>query len=152
MGGEDRYLDISAARVGDGLSYTWRDVTDRYLAAEAAQRTATVVESSGEAIMSATLDGVVTSWNPACERLYGYSGSEIIGKPSRPLIPDDRVQDQRAMLDDVKAGQTIENLETLRIRKDGTVIPVPLVVSPIRDAGGTVVGAPSPLRAPALRA
>jgi PAS domain S-box-containing protein len=140
MGGQERYLDISAARVGDGLSFTWRDVTDRRLAIEAAQRTATVLESSGEAIMSATLDGVVTSWNPACERLYGYSGGEIIGKPSRPLIPDDRVQDQRAMLDEVKAGRTIENLETLRIRKDGTVIPVALTVSPIREADGNVVG------------
>ena len=140
LGGQERRYDVRATRVGDGLSYTWRDVTDRYLAAEAAQRTATVVESSGEAIMSATLDGVVTSWNPASERLYGYSSGEIIGKPSRPLIPDELVQGQRAMLAVVKAGRTSENLETLRIRKDGTVIPVALTVSPIRDGAGTVVG------------
>jgi PAS domain S-box-containing protein len=140
MGGQDRYLDISAVRVGDGLSYTWRDVTDRHLAAEAARRTATVVESSGEAIMSATLGGVVTSWNPASEGLYGYSSGEIIGKPSRPMIPDDLVEDQRAMLDAVKAGRTFKDFETSRIRKDGTVIHVALTVSPIRDGAGTVVG------------
>jgi PAS domain S-box-containing protein len=139
-GGQEHRFDIRATQVvGDELAYTWRDVTDRYLAAETAQRTATVVESSGEAIMSATLDGVVTSWNPASERLYGYSSAETIGKSTRPLIPDDVAKDQRAGIEEVKAGRTIE-LETLRIRKDGTVIPVSLTVSPIRDADGTVIG------------
>jgi PAS domain S-box-containing protein len=140
LGGQERRYDVRATRVGDGLSYTWRDVTDRYLAAEAAQRTATVVESSGEAIMSATLDGVVTSWNPASEKLYGYSSGEIIGRPSRPMIPDDLVVEQRAMLDEVKAGRTIKNLEMWRVRKDGTKFPASLTISPILDEDGTVVG------------
>ena len=121
-----------------------RDMTDREKAIKERDqliRLSAVVEFSGEAIISSTLDGIITSWNPAAERLYGYSSEEIIGKSGSLLIPPDRTGELKAILAKVRAGQTVENFETTRVRKDGTVFPVSLTVSPIRDADGAIIGA-----------
>jgi PAS domain S-box-containing protein len=117
-----------------------RDVTEQGIAFEVAQRMAAIVEGSDDAIVSGSLDGLVTSWNPAAERIYGYTSEEIVGKPARVLTPEDRKSEIKAVLANITAGQHVEHLGTRRIRKDGTVFPVSLTVSPIRDADGAIVG------------
>jgi PAS domain S-box-containing protein len=140
MGGQERYYDVRAVRVGDGLSYTNRDVTDRHLAAETAQRMAAIVEHSDDAIIAFTLDGIVTNWNPGAERMYGYSSQEAIGTSIFGRTPKDQVDEISSIVAKVRAGQGGEHIETDRVRKDGTVIPVSFTISPIRDEDGTIVG------------
>jgi PAS domain S-box-containing protein len=120
-----------------------RDMTDRERADKERDRLirlSAVVEFSGEAIISSTLDSIITSWNPAAERLYGYSGEEIVGEHGGSLIPAGRLDELKAIVDEVRAGHTVENLETVRIRMDGSVFPVSLTVSPIYDADGVIIG------------
>ena len=105
------------------------DVTQQLKAVKAAQQTAAVVEYSNDAIVGSTLEGVVTTWNPAAERLYGYSSGEIIGKSGTILTPEDRAGEFFANLATVKDGKTVERLETLRRRKDGTLVPVSVTVA-----------------------
>src|SRR5450631_3268757 len=140
-------VDISLSSSGPGTDGSViaaiRDMTDREKANKEREqliRLSAVVEFSGEAIISSTIDSRITSWNPAAERLYGYSGEEIVGQHGGSLVPPDRTGELKSILDRVRAGQTVENLETTRVRKDGTVIPVSLTVSPIRDADGLVIG------------
>jgi PAS domain S-box-containing protein len=123
-----------------GASAVARDVTEQRRAFEAAQRMAAIVESTDDVMLSGSLDGTITSWNPAAERLYGYSSQEIVGKSINLLIPEDRRGEIKLILAKIEAGQHIEHLETIRVRKDGTAFPVSLTISPIRDADGTVVG------------
>src|SRR5665648_715998 len=123
-----------------GASGVHRDVTEQRQAFETAQRMAAIVESSEDAIIGETLKGVITSWNPAADRMYGYSGEEIVGKPIDLLIPEDRTGEIEAILAKISAGRPVEHLETIRVRRDGTVFPVSLTVSPIRDAEGTIIG------------
>ena len=99
-----------------------------------------IVEYSDEAIITATLDGIITSWNPAAEKIFGYSSEEIIGKSNEPLAPRDRRNEMMAIRVKVRAGQPVEHLETMRVRKDGRVFAVSLSVSPIHNADGAVVG------------
>jgi PAS domain S-box-containing protein len=130
--------DADGAAVG--LSVICRDVTEQRRALEATQRLASIVESSDDAIISGSPDGIIMSWNPAAERMYGYSSAEIIGKPADCLTPADRTSEIETVLEQIKAGQHVEHLSTKRVRKDGTVFPVSLSVSPIRDAEGTIIG------------
>jgi len=109
-------------------------------AAKFVNRMAAVVEYSGDAIIGRGLDDAITSWNPAAERILGYSSQEIIGKSVEILIPEDRVGEGKAILEKAKAGQPVLNFETERIRKDGTVFPVAVSISPVRDVDGTIVG------------
>jgi PAS domain S-box-containing protein len=110
-------------------------------AAKYANRMAAVVEYSGDAIIGRDLDDAITSWNPAAEKILGYSSQEIIGKSAGALIPKDGAGELKAIEAKVRAGKPVEHLETTRVRKDGTVIPVSLTVSPIRDVDGAIVGA-----------
>jgi PAS domain S-box-containing protein len=123
-----------------GASIIHRDMTEHILAFEIAQRMEAIVESSDDAIIGETLDGVITSWNPAAERMFGYSSAEIAGKPATVLTLKDRAGEMHAVLAKISAGQHVESFETKRVRKDGAVFPVSLSVSPIRGAGGAVVG------------
>jgi len=129
------------AGVAVGASVICRDVTQQREALAAAQRMASIVEFSGEAIFGRTLDGIITSWNPAAERMYRYSSEEIVGKPINLLIPEDRAGEIEAILAKISAGQPVEHLETIRVRRDGTAFPVSLSVSPINGTDGAVVGA-----------
>ena len=104
-------------------------------------RLAAIVEYSDDAIIGKTLDGVITSWNPAAERMYGHAGAEVIGKSFRLLSPADRAGEMEVILARIKAGEHIEHFDTVRIRKDGTLFRVSLSVSPICDARGVTVGA-----------
>jgi PAS domain S-box-containing protein len=128
-----------------------RDVTDRKEAElagvqaleeshRASQRLAAIVESSGDAIVSKNLDGVITSWNHAAEHMFGYSASEAIGRSITLIIPHDRLAEEELVLSRIRAGELVE-METLRRHKDGTIVPISLMVSPIKDRHGNIVGA-----------
>ena len=106
-----------------------------------AQHFVAIVESSDDAIISKSLDGVVQSWNRAAEKLFGYEASEMIGRPIRVIIPPDRQAEEDAVLAAVRRGDTVDHFETVRQRKDGSFVPISLTVSPIRDHAGTIVGA-----------
>ena len=102
---------------------------------------ASIVESSDDAIVSKTLDGMVTSWNGGAQRLYGYSAAEAIGKPVAVLIPPDRPNEQQRVLERLKRGEHVEPYETVRVRKNGSLVQVSLTVSPLLDAHGAIIGA-----------
>jgi PAS domain S-box-containing protein len=102
---------------------------------------AAIVESSDEAIVSKTLDGVVTSWNPAAERLFGYSANEVIGRHISILAAPGHEDEMPAILERLRSGQKVERYETVRRRKDGSSVDVSLTVSPIRDEAGRIIGA-----------
>ncbi len=104
---------------------------------------ASIVESSDDAIMSKNLDGTITSWNPAAERMYGYKAAEIIGKPVSLLIHPDHSNEMVNIIERIRLGERVEHYETTRIRKDGSTVAVSLTVSPIHDHRGKVVGASS---------
>jgi two-component system, cell cycle sensor histidine kinase and response regulator CckA len=109
--------------------------------AELRSRLAAIVESSTDAILGKTLDGVITSWNAGAERMYGYTAQEIVGRNVAVLIPADRPGELMPILDKVRRGERLEHFETRRRRKDGTIIDVSVSVSPIRDAAGAIAGA-----------
>jgi PAS domain S-box-containing protein len=104
---------------------------------------ASIVDSSDDAIVSKTLDGVVMSWNRAAEQIYGYTAEEIVGKPITILLSPDRPDEMTEILGRIRGGERIEHYETMRVRKDGKTIAVSLTVSPIYDAQGTILGASS---------
>lgn len=117
------------------------DVSERKSRALAAQRLAAIVESSDDAILSKDLDGTITSWNRGAEQLFGYTGPEAIGQPVTLIIPEDRLDEEPRILARLRRGERIEHFETIRQRKDGSLVDISLTVSPIRADDGTVVGA-----------
>jgi PAS domain S-box-containing protein len=102
---------------------------------------ASIVESSDDAIVSKNLDGVITSWNRGAERIFGYSAEEAIGQPITLVIPQDRQDEERAILTRIRRGERIDHFETVRQRKHGSLIVVSLTVSPVKNAEGKIVGA-----------
>jgi len=104
-------------------------------------RLAAIVESSDDAIVSKDLNGIITSWNRAAAVLFGYTADEVIGKSITILIPPERLSEEDMVLGRIRKGERVEHFDTVRQRKDGTLIPISLTVSPIRDADGTIVGA-----------
>lgn len=102
---------------------------------------AAIIESAEDAIVSKTLDSIVTSWNNGAERVFGYPADEIIGRSITILIPPDRQNEESLILDKIKKGERIEHYETVRMRKDGTLVDVSLSVSPIKSPDGTIIGA-----------
>lgn len=114
---------------------------DRSLVEGAARRLAALVESSNDAIIAKDLDGIITDWNSGAERLFGYSAQEIIGKSVMILIPVERHDEEPAILGRIRAGERVDHYETVRRRKDGSLVDISLTISPIRDGSGRVVGA-----------
>lgn len=108
---------------------------------EIAQHLAAIVESSDDAILTKDLDGTITSWNNAAERLFGYRAAEIVGKPIMLLLPDDRQDEEAPILARLRRGERVRHYETVRRRKDGSLIDISLSVSPLREASGRVIGA-----------
>jgi PAS domain S-box-containing protein len=100
-----------------------------------------IIESADDAIISKTLEGIITSWNRGAERIFGYTADEVIGKPVTILIPPDHLDEEPDILRRIKAGERVEHYETVRLRKDGTPIDISLTVSPIKGADGKVIGA-----------
>lgn len=105
------------------------------------RRLAEIVNSSDDAIITKDLDGVITSWNPGAERLFGYTSSETIGHHVTMLMPPDRHNEEPGILARLRAGERIDHYETIRQRKDGSLIDISLTVSPVKDENGIVVGA-----------
>jgi PAS domain S-box-containing protein len=102
---------------------------------------AAIIESAEDAIVSKTLDSIVTSWNFGAERMFGYTSDEIVGKSITLLIPPDRLNEESLILDKISRGERIEHYETIRVRKDGRLINVSLSVSPIKAPDGKIIGA-----------
>ncbi len=102
---------------------------------------AAIVECSDDAIISKDLNGLITSWNKGAQHLFGYTALEMIGQPIQRLIPDDRFDEEPRILERLRLGQRIDHYETVRRRKDGTLVEISLSVSPIKDRGGRIVGA-----------
>ena len=102
---------------------------------------AAIVASSDDAIVSKTLDGIVTSWNPGAEHMFGYTAKEMIGQPILRLIPSDRREEETQILKQLRAGRRIDQYETVRVTKDGRLLDVSLTISPVKDRKGRLVGA-----------
>jgi len=100
-----------------------------------------IIESADDAVISKTLEGIITSWNKGAERIFGYTADEVIGKPVMILIPADHKDEEPTILARLRAGDRIEHYETVRVRKDGRLIDISLTVSPIRGPNGQIVGA-----------
>ncbi|HEV2860946.1 MAG TPA: PAS domain S-box protein [Pyrinomonadaceae bacterium] len=118
-----------------------RDVTERRRSEVRLRHAAAIVENSDDAIISKDLDGIIQSWNPGAERLYGYTPEEAVGQPVTMLIPDDRPDEEPSILARIRRGERVDHYETVRVTKDGRVLDVSLTVSPVRDSTGRVVGA-----------
>jgi PAS domain S-box-containing protein len=117
------------------------DLTERNFADEASQRLAAIVESSDDAILAKDLNGTIIAWNNGAERLFGYTPEEAIGQPVQMLIPPDRQNEVPEILGRIKRGDRIDHYETVRRRKDGSLIDISLSVSPIRSRDGRIIGA-----------
>ena len=124
-----------------GAANTLIDITDAKLAEEKSAKLAAIVESSQDAIISKSLDGIVRSWNRAAEHLFGYNEQEAVGKHITMLIPADRLQEEELILGKIRRGEKVEHYETIRLHKDGSEIPVSLMISPMRDSKGNITGA-----------
>jgi PAS domain S-box-containing protein len=141
----DISLTVSPIRSPDGriigASKIARDISERRRAEERLQLAASIVENSDDAIIGKDLNGVILSWNPGAERLYGYTAAEAIGQPVTMLIPSDRPDEEPHILSQIGRGERVDHYETVRRRKDGTLIDVSLTVSPLRNTEGHIVGA-----------
>jgi PAS domain S-box-containing protein len=124
-----------------GASKIARDITDRVEAAVAARQLAAVVESSDDAIVSKDLNSIITSWNRAAERIFGYTAAEAIGQSVRILIPNELQSEEDLVLAKIRAGEKVDHYETIRQHKDGSRLSISLTVSPIRNDKGEIIGA-----------
>jgi len=122
------------------LAFT-SDITERKKSQEANAKLAAIVQSSDDAIIGKTLGGIITSWNNAAEKLFGYTEDEIIGQSIMTLIPKDREGEESEIISKLKKGEKIDHFETKRINKEGKLLDISLTISPIRDSNGTVIGA-----------
>jgi PAS domain S-box-containing protein len=117
------------------------DITERKRAEEAAAQLAAIVNSSHDAIIGKDLNSIVTSWNIGAERLFGYSAAEMIGAPITRLIPSDRQQEEKPIIERISRGESVEHFETQRVAKNGHLIDISVTVSPIKDKAGKILGA-----------
>ena len=124
-----------------GASKIARDITAKKLAEEQRAKLVAIIQSSDDAIISKNLNGIITSWNPGAQKLFGYTGEEMIGQPVTKLIPHDRLDEEPEILSRLKKGKTVDHFDTKRITKDGRLIDISLTISPIKDDKGTVIGA-----------
>src|SRR5688500_16508793 len=131
--GTDLEVGLYTAGSGTEIADTRNDAARAELAA--------IVDSSYDAIVSKTLDGVITSWNRSAERLFGYTAAEAIGRSIFLIIPEDRKAEEENVLARLRRGERVEHFETVRKTKDGRLIPISLTVSPVRDSSGRVIGA-----------
>jgi len=129
-----------------GVSQIARDISDRKRLERGAAHLAAIIDSSEDAIISKDLDGTIRSWNRAAERLLGYQAAEMIGTSIRRIIPLDRQSEEDDVLASVRQGRVVDHFETIRLRKDGSLVPISLTVSPIRSATGDVIGASKIMR------
>jgi PAS domain S-box-containing protein len=136
-------ISLSPLETEEGalVSSSIRDITERKKSEEVREQLAAIVDSSDDAIIGKTLEGIVVSWNKGAERLYGYPASEIIGQPISILLPPGHADQLRQILDRIRLGESVNQGDAQRRRKDGKQVEVAIIVSPIRNAHGQVVGA-----------
>jgi PAS domain S-box-containing protein len=145
--GTERPIDDSAAPIRQadgtlaGVVLVFRDVSEQERAREAAVRLAAIVEFSGDAILTKSTEGIIRTWNTGAQQLFGYSSEEIVGKSVSILFPQEKLTEEDHILERLRKGQPSEALETVRIAKNGTRIPVLASVSPLKDSEGNVIGA-----------
>ena len=145
--GTERPIDDSAAPIRDesgrplGAVLVFRDVTERRSTDRFRTLLAAIVEASEDAIVSKTLNGTIQSWNAAAERLFGYTAAEAVGRPITLIIPQERQDEERTILERLGRGERIKHFETIRVAKDGRRIDISLTVSPLLDDEGHVIGA-----------
>jgi PAS domain S-box-containing protein len=137
-------INSNARWIGDEFAYTrglTRDITTMKRARQAELFLSAIIASADDAIISKTSEGIITSWNPAAERLFGYAAHEVVGKPITILIPEERGEEEKQILEKIRRGEHIDHYETRRIRKDGRIIDVSITVSPVRNEDNQVIGA-----------
>ncbi|CAN5576721.1 hypothetical protein BH23PSE2_BH23PSE2_10790 [soil metagenome] len=143
--GHEFPVELTIWPVTIGVSTTFnafvRDITERRQAEEISAKFSAIIASSDDAIVSKTLEGIITSWNPAAEQMFGYTMQEAVGKPMAMLIPPERLDEEPQILARIGRGERIEHFETVRVRKDGKQINVSATISPIRDGSGRIIGA-----------
>lgn len=136
-----RVFTESERRVALVISRQLGFALDRYFNDASARRLTALVESSDDAIVAKDLGGTITDWNSGAERLFGYSREQAVGQSVMLIIPEDRRHEEPAILARIRKGERIEHFETVRQRKDGTLVEISLTVSPIKDLTGRIVGA-----------
>jgi PAS domain S-box-containing protein len=132
---------LDATGVPDGWVAVVIDVDDRRRLENDRGRLAAIVESSDDAIVSKTVDGIITSWNPGAERMFGWTAEEAVGKHITLIIPEDRHAEEEQVLAKIRRGERVEHFETVRVTKDLRLLNISLTVSPVRDAAGRIIGA-----------
>jgi PAS domain S-box-containing protein len=120
---------------------SFSDITERKQAESAALLLAAIVESSTDAVIGKDLNSIITSWNGAAERMFGYSADEMVGRPITLIIPPSHQNEEEQILSKIKRGERVEHFETQRLRKDGGLVDISVTVSPIKDSHGRVIGA-----------
>ncbi len=125
---------IGAARIGE-------DVTERMRSEEIRARMAAIVESSDDAIIGKTLEGIITSWNAGARKLFGYDAEEVTGQSITVIVPPERLEEEATILERLRRGERVSHFETVRRRKNGSLIDVSLTISPILDSHGNIIGA-----------
>ena len=128
-------------RLLDVLARQAADLIERKLSEQSDQRLVAIVNSSHDAIVSKDLNGVITTWNRGAERMFGYAADEMIGRPITTLVPPDRHNEEVGILERIRGGERVDHYETVRQRRDGSLVDVSLTVSPVKDAAEKVVGA-----------
>jgi PAS domain S-box-containing protein len=146
-------ITLSAVETAEGvlLSAAIRDVTERHKTEDARLRLADLVDSSDDAIIGKSLDGIISSWNSGAQRLFGYSAEEVIGRSITLLIPAARFNEERDFLNQMRAGGRVEHYDTVRQCKDGHEVDVSVTISPVRDRRGKLVGVSKVARDVTLR-
>jgi PAS domain S-box-containing protein len=124
-----------------GASKVAREITERKRAERSTALLAAIVDSSDDAIVSKTLDGIITSWNPSAERIFGYSAQEAIGKHITLIIPHERWDEETNIIERLRRGERLDHFRTVRRRKDGSLFDVSLTISPVKDSKGSIIGA-----------
>jgi PAS domain S-box-containing protein len=124
-----------------GASKVGRDITERRKSDVALRRFAAVVESSDDVIVSKTLGGIITSWNPAAERIFGWTAAEAVGRHIMFIVPEERRAEEDDVLARIRRGERVDHFETVRVTKDGRLVDMSITVSPVKDAAGHIVGA-----------
>ena len=145
--GDSLYISFTAFPITDQnekvveISQFVKDISDQKLAAEKQNNLAAIVDSSDDAIISKTLDGIITSWNHAATKMFGYSEKDAIGKHISIIIPKDRLPEETLIIENIRQGKKIDHFETVRISSDGSERQLSITVSPVKDNKGKIVGA-----------